>query len=206
MDQRSFSEIRVVRVRAGPVGSGRARVVEFSLYIAGACWCRGWLAGVTHAGVMCREVVLAANAVHNERLQAQPTVLLCGSACPLGEYHSYRPTAAIAFSAVILLVVQIRVNFYLFKTSNVNSFGIVDLFFNICSKFIRTLVPSFNKFMNAQCKKTKSPAAQATVERPIALLYEANFCLPSIFFVGPFVVIHWTHSTVNSICIMSFSP
>jgi len=153
MDQRSFSEIRVVRVRAGPVGSGRARVVEFSLYIAGACWCRGWLAGVTHAGVMCREVVLAANAVHNERLQAQPTVLLCGSACPLGEYHSYRPTAAIAFSAVILLVVQIRVNFYLFKTSNVNSFGIVDLFFNICSKFIRTLVPSFNKFVNARCKK-----------------------------------------------------
>ena len=31
-DQRSLSEIRVVRVRAGPVGSGRARVVEFSLY------------------------------------------------------------------------------------------------------------------------------------------------------------------------------
>ena len=31
-DQRSFSEIRVVRVRAGPRGSGRARVVEFSLY------------------------------------------------------------------------------------------------------------------------------------------------------------------------------
>ena len=31
-DQRSFSEIRVVRVRAGPVGSGRARVVEFSQY------------------------------------------------------------------------------------------------------------------------------------------------------------------------------
>ena len=30
MDQRSFSEIRVVRVRAGPRGFGRARVVEFS--------------------------------------------------------------------------------------------------------------------------------------------------------------------------------
>jgi len=30
--QRSLSEIRVVRVRAGPVGSGRARVVECSLY------------------------------------------------------------------------------------------------------------------------------------------------------------------------------
>ena len=29
-DQRSFSEIRVVRVRAGPRGSGRVRVVEFS--------------------------------------------------------------------------------------------------------------------------------------------------------------------------------
>ena len=30
-DQRSFSEIRVVRVRAGPRGSGRVRVVEFSV-------------------------------------------------------------------------------------------------------------------------------------------------------------------------------
>ena len=31
-DQRSFSEIRAVRVREGPRGSGRARVVEFSQY------------------------------------------------------------------------------------------------------------------------------------------------------------------------------
>jgi len=33
-NQRSFSEIRVVRVRAGPRGSGRVRVVEFSYKLA----------------------------------------------------------------------------------------------------------------------------------------------------------------------------
>jgi len=33
-------------------------------------------------------------------------------------------------------VKQIRVNYYLFKTSNINSFGIVDSFFNISSMFI----------------------------------------------------------------------
>jgi len=44
-------------------------------------------------------------------------------------------------------VKQIRVNFYLFKNSNVNYFGIVDSF----SQHILQ-VPSFNKFVNADAK------------------------------------------------------
>ena len=55
-------------------------------------------------------------------------------------------------------------------------------------------------------KKTKSAAVHATDERPIEPLSEANFCPPNVFFIGPFVTIHWTHFSVNSICSMSFSP
>jgi len=82
----------------------------------------------------------------------------------------YSPTAAATLLGLGVTskneqVKQIRVNFYSYKTSNVNSLGMADSFFNISSKFIQTLVPSsFNKFV-------KSAAEQATDERPIAPKY-----------------------------------
>jgi len=72
---------------------------------------------------------------NNDVIIMTPLVLKAQSPCEI-----FPPTAATLLGLGVTSkneqVKQIRVNFYLFKTSNVNSFGTVDLFFNISSKFI----------------------------------------------------------------------
>jgi len=57
-DQRSFSEIRVVRGRAGPVRCGRARVVEFSYNAARrtgpSAAAQTWFASMSSTSDFCR--------------------------------------------------------------------------------------------------------------------------------------------------------
>ena len=95
----------------------------------------------------------------------------------------YFPAAAVRlFTSKNEQVKQIRVNFYLFKNSNVNSVGIVDSFFNISSKFFLNICPIFQQVCESPMQKTKSAAVQATDERPMAHPYLRQISVNPAFF------------------------
>jgi len=80
-DQRSFSEIRVVRVRAGPRGSGRARVVEFSyMYVRqwlGVSWAVGRSVGVSVNICSRADASIAARDSFRRRRSRRLTYSIC---------------------------------------------------------------------------------------------------------------------------------
>ena len=79
---------------------------------------------------------------------------------------------------------QIRVNFYLFKTSNVNSFGILDSF----STYPSSLSKHLSHLVNARYKKEVGCCAshwRTAHCSSISSISETNFRPPSIFSSGP---------------------